>query len=171
MKEQTICLTGHRVIREKESVVREKLKDMLEYEILNGYIYFAAGGARGFDALASEVVLEIKKTKYPEVDLILVLPFENQYTAETEWTEAEIRQYEDLKKRASEIIYMGKEYKRGCYHKRNRLLVRMASKCISYQTKSTGGTAYTVQCAEQAGIPVLNVSYFLKLDEKENKKG
>ncbi len=166
MKEQTICFTGHREIREKKSVVREKLQDMLEYYIQHGYTEFAAGGARGFDALAAETVLELRK-KYPQIALILVLPFRNQYMEEKTWTEAEIRQYETIKLHASEIIYIGETYVRGCYYKRNRALVHMASICISYQYKNTGGTAYTVRYAEKEGkIPVINVIQMLKRDKK-----
>ncbi len=161
MKEQTICFTGHREIRENEQDIREKLKDMLEYYISYGYVNFAAGGARGFDALAAEVVLELQK-KYPQIALILVLPFPNQYTAETGWTESEIFQYKNLEKSASEVIFTGENYKRGCYYKRNRLLVSMSSICVCYQYKKSGGTAYTVRYAEEeAEIPVINIRNLL----------
>ena len=118
MKKQTICFTGHRVIRKEEGVVKAKLQAILEYYIQHGYLYFAAGGARGFDTLAAEVVLDLQY-RYPEISLILVLPFKNQYTVE-KWTEEEICRYEAVLEKASEIIYIGEKYESGCFHKRNR---------------------------------------------------
>ncbi len=69
----------------------------LENHILQGLSYFGAGGARGFDSLAAEVVIELKE-KYPHIHLILVLPFYNQYEKEKGWSVEEIEQYHKLKK-------------------------------------------------------------------------
>ena len=169
MKEQTICFTGHRNVREDEREIKEKIKAMIEYYILRGCIYFAAGGARGFDTLAAEAVLEIRD-KYPQVELILILPFKKPYAVEKGWTEKDIERYESLLKQASETIYVGETYKRGCYFKRNRLLVRMSSICFSYQIKSTGGTAYTVRYADEVeNIPVINVAE--AMGRKKRKSG
>ena len=42
--------------------------------------------------------------------------------------------------------------------KRNRHLVDNSSVCIYYLTKEDGGTAYTVNCARQKGLKVVNVA-------------
>ena len=41
--------------------------------IKNGYSYFGAGGALGFDTIATQTVLHLKE-RYPHTKLILVLP-------------------------------------------------------------------------------------------------
>lgn len=157
MKKETICFTGHRKIRKKDGFIRERLTAILEDYILSGCLYFAAGGSRGFDGLAAEVVLELQY-KYPQIGLILILPFKNQYTVEKGWTEEDIEQYKRNLKGASEVVYIGETYKRGCYYKRNRLLVQYAHLCIAYRYRDEGGTAYTIRYAEDcAGIPVLNL--------------
>ena len=156
MKKKTICFTGHREIRQKDAGKIEILKEILEHFIREGYLYFAAGGARGFDMLAAETVLEFQKT-YRDIELILVLPFDKPYMVEKGWSESEIKRYEVIKKAATEIIYIGEKYKRGCYYKRNRMLVSLASMCIAYKYKESGGTAYTVAEAEKENIGVLNI--------------
>ena len=50
MRDKTACFTGHRQIAsEQQRVVAERLKQTVEKLILNGYCYFGAGGALGFD--------------------------------------------------------------------------------------------------------------------------
>lgn len=50
MKSKTCCFTGHRRLPEKEqTIVKCKLEDSVESLIQNGYRYFGAGGAIGFD--------------------------------------------------------------------------------------------------------------------------
>ena len=155
-REQTACFTGHRELREVSSVIFSKTYEMVETLILQGYRYFGAGGARGFDALAAETVLALKE-KYPYIHLILVLPFPKQYAREKGWSADEIRQHERHKKIASKVVYTQEAYSPGCYYKRNRHLVDSSSVCISYQYKNTGGTAYTTQYARQNGVLVLNI--------------
>lgn len=42
--------------------------------------------------------------------------------------------------------------------KRNRHLVDNSSVCICYQTKETGGTAYTVEYARKHGLRIINLA-------------
>ena len=61
MKEKTCCFTGHRKIpSDRYELVAKRLKDEVEELIKQGYTYFGAGGALGFDTLAAQTVLEIK---------------------------------------------------------------------------------------------------------------
>ena len=60
-KEKTICFTGHRKIRKKDSNLISIICTVVEKLIMQGYCYFVAGGARGFDTLVAQVVLEKKK--------------------------------------------------------------------------------------------------------------
>lgn len=150
--EKTACILQDTEKYEKKILnCTQKVYDTAEKLILSGYIYFGAGGARGFDRLASEAVLELKK-KYSHIHLILVLPFINQYEKEEGWSIEEIDRYNKIKKEASKIVYTQKYYSKGCYYKRNRHLVDHSSVCICYQYKCTGGTAYTIEYAKKKGI-------------------
>ena len=69
MKRQTCCFTGHRKIPLNQlEQLTQRLKDAVTACIQEGYLYFGAGGALGFDTLAAKTILELK-AKYPEIKL------------------------------------------------------------------------------------------------------
>lgn len=156
-RQRTAFFTGHRSIREAPLLVEQKTVNAVEKLIQNGYLYFGAGGARGFDALASEAVLKLKK-QYPQIHLILVLPFDNQYEHERNWSEPEIRQYQRLKLGASKVVVLAPVYRVGIYNRRNRHLANHSSMCIAYMVRENSGTGYTVNYAREQGLPVLNLA-------------
>ena len=127
---------------------------MLDNLIKDGIIYFGAGGALGFDTLASEVVLE-KKSVYPQIKLILVLPCPDQTKG---WSYADIDKYNYILSRADKIVYTSEKFYKGCMHRRNRHLVNNSSCCICYLENDTGGTAYTVGYANKNGLKIYNIA-------------
>ena len=155
MKEKTVCFTGHRTIPMlKKWKIERKLKETLEALIDNGYCYFGAGGALGFDTIAAQTVLGLKK-KHPEIKLILVLPCKNQTRG---WEEKDVSVYEGIIEQADKVVYTQEHYDRGCMFKRNRHLVDNSSVCVAYLTEEKGGTAYTVNYANQKGVKVINIA-------------
>ena len=160
IKLRTACFTGHRTLPAEElSKISKHLEDTLIALIEQGYCYFSAGGALGFDTLAAQVVLRLRE-HYPQIRLILVLPCRNQTRG---WPQDGIDTYEDTKRRADKIIYTAENYFRGCMQKRNRHLVDNSSVCICYLTKSTGGTAYTVNYAHRMGLRIINIAESVSL--------
>lgn len=155
MISQTACFTGHREIPVlKVASLKRKLKKTLEELIAEGICYFGAGGALGFDTLAAQTVLDLRQ-QYPQIKLILVLPCLSQASS---WSEKNKLMYEYIKEQADKVVYASQEYTRGCMHKRNRHLVDNSSVCVSYLTKETGGTAYTVNYANQKGLKVISTA-------------
>ncbi len=155
MREKTACFTGHRKIPpESISELSQWLKNTLLRLIEEGYMYFGAGGALGFDTLATQCVLSLKK-QYPHIKLILVLPCITQTKG---WSKNDIAIYEEIKSQADKVVYTSQEYTRGCMHKRNRHLVDNSSACISYLTENKGGTFYTVNYAKSKGVEVINIA-------------
>ena len=154
MRSRTVCFTGHRKIPpEQVDTLAQRLKTTLIQLINDGYLYFGAGGALGYDTLAAQTVLELK-TQYPDVKLILVLPCLSQTRG---WSTRDIEIYEDIKNKADKVVYTSQEYTKGCMHKRNRHLVDNSSVCVCYLTESTGGTAYTVDYAHKNNLTVINL--------------
>ena len=155
MKERTACFTGHRTIpflqRRK---IEKRTEEALIEAIKQGYQFFGAGGALGFDTLAAQTVLRLKKT-YPQIKLILVLPCLSQTRG---WRPEDIAEYERIKAAADKVVYTSQEYTRDCMFKRNRHLVDNSSLCIAYLTENTGGTAYTVDYARFKGLIIKNVA-------------
>lgn len=155
MREKTCCFTGRRQIpAEYLPAISEKLRDTLTFYIEQGYQYFGAGGALGFDTLAAQTVLSLKEW-YPDIKLILVLPCKDQASR---WSEADVQEYDRIKACADKIVYTADRYYNGCMQKRNRHLIDCSSLCICYLTEQTGGTKYTVDYATTNGITIVNLA-------------
>jgi hypothetical protein len=63
-----------------------------------------------------------------------------------------------MKAQADKVVDTSAEYTRGCMFKRNRHLVDNSSVCICYLTQRRGGTAYTVDYAQKAGLEIINIA-------------
>ncbi len=162
MKEHTCCFTGHRYISRNElPSLRHFLRRELRLLITQGYNTFCAGGAMGFDTEAAEAVLELR-AEYPYIQLILILPCKTQATS---WPPAAVARYETIKQSCNRYIYVSVAYRDGCMHQRNRQLVDSSSLCLVYCTKTTGGTAYTINYANKQNIPVINLAQNRKAGE------
>ncbi len=122
--------------------------------IREGYLYFSAGGALGFDTIAAQIVLKLQST-YPDIRLILVLPCASQTRG---WSTADTEEYERIKGLANKVVYVSQEYSRGCMFKRNRHLVDNSSVCVCYLSENGGGTAYTVNYAKTRDVAVINIA-------------
>ena len=155
LRAKTCCFSGHRSMSGEEKLkVAVRLRKIIEEQIKAGVVFYGAGGALGFDALAAQTVLEMKK-EYPQLRLILVLPCEDQTRG---WHSEDIAVYEDIKRRSDKVVYVSRQYTKDCMHKRNRHLVDHSGTCICYLTRASGGTAYTVDYARRKGLHVINVA-------------
>ena len=154
--EKAICFTGHRDMK-SEDKIKIRLHSIIEEYIQEGYEIFYAGGARGFDNLAAEVVASLRE-KYSQVRLVIVLPFPSHYRHEKNWNSDEIKTYKSVLKKADEVVTLFKEYKSGSYFKRNRYLVDNSDICIAYYCRNGSGTAYTVNYATTCKKKVINLA-------------
>jgi len=156
MRNRTCCFTGHRELPTGESrgKLTAKLEKAVVAQIESGIQFFGVGGARGFDALAAQTVLRLRK-EYPNIRLILVLPCLSQTRR---WPAEDVEEYESIKAQADKVVYTSHEYFRGCMFKRNRHLVDNSSVCICYKNRDSGGTAYTVNYAMKQGLEIINIA-------------
>ncbi len=155
MRNKTCCFTGHREIPKRDAKrIAANLEKTTIGLIERGYLYFGAGGARGFDAMAAQTVLRLR-TRYPDIKLILVLPCRNQTKG---WSAKDVEEHKYIKAWADKVVYIAQEYAPGCMHKRNRHLVDNSSTCVCYWVKEGGGTDYTVSYAHLKGLEVINVA-------------
>ena len=162
MRPATCCFTGHRII---PAAVLPGLKEELEQAVREmgdrGGSRFLCGGARGFDTLAAQTVLQLKR-EYPTLELFLVLPCRDQARG---WSSEEAIQYEAVRRRADRVVYMENAYTEGCMHKRNRALVENRRYCIYYMVQRMGGTAYTVDYAGRQGLEMRPVGLSSEKEE------
>ena len=155
MTNKTCCFTGHRDLPTDQI---EQITEQLDHELIRlieqGYCTFGAGGALGFDTIAAQRVLRLRE-RYSYIKLILVLPC---LTQSKKWCPQDHLIYEEIKRKADQVVFISQDYVRGCMHKRNRYLVEHSSVCICYLDKSVGGTAYTVDYARKNGKTIINIA-------------
>lgn len=155
MRNQTACFSGHRKIPiEQYDAIYERLNAAIENLLDRGYRFFGTGGALGFDTMAAQAVLAMRK-RYSFIRLILVLPCLSQAKS---WNKYDRTVYEYVKVQADKVVYISREYTRDCMHRRNRHLVNNSSVCICYLTETSGGTAYTVNYARKLGLEIINIA-------------
>ncbi|MEE1014160.1 MAG: SLOG family protein [Clostridia bacterium] len=154
IKEKTCCFTGHRVIApvHREAVAR-RLEQQIRQLIQDGICDFIAGGARGFDTLAAETVLDLRR-EFPHIRLILALPCRDQTRG---WGLGEKQQYERIVARADLVHYLAETYDSGCMMRRNRFMVDHSTACIFYLTRMRSGTYKTVEYAMEQGHTLYNI--------------
>ncbi len=140
----TCCFTGHRMIAKTEvNELKEKLSACLYKLIDEGVTCFIAGGALGFDSLAAEVVLEIKKEK--PIFLEIAVPCNGQ---EKHWTEKQKARYQSILNQADKVNVLAEKYITGCMHARNKYMVDSSDVVVAYYRGRVGGTQQTYLYAE-----------------------
>ena len=132
------AFTGHRELGEEFSPRR--LTYAVKKCIEEGACVFYSGMAMGFDLLASETVLRLKK-RYPHVRLVACIPC---YEQEKHFSQADKKRYVDVLKKADEKVMLSDHYFKGCMQNRDRYMADRADVLIAYCKKETGGAAYTV---------------------------
>ena len=142
-----------------KDILSEQLYAVLEKLITSqGVSDFYAGGAYGFDALASFTVLKLREN-YPQVKLHLILPCSKEEQS-IKWTEEQKAELEKLLGLADSVEYVSNRYYNGCMKDRNTRLVKLATVCcISYWNPNNfrSGTGQTVRMAQKKGIRVINL--------------
>lgn len=155
MKEKTVCFSGHRNISFKEVIfISKKLNNVIKNLISKGFCYFGVGGAIGFDTIAALEIIKLRK-KYPHIKLIIVLPCCNHSKY---WKYRNKFIYKLIEKQADKIVYLSKEYFKGCTLKRNRHLVDYSSICVCYLINNNSGTGYTVNYAKNKNLKIINIA-------------
>lgn len=155
MKHQKVCcFTGHRILpRNSIEEIAQTLYTELEALEKKGISHFLCGGAIGFDMLAGEAVLRLKAS-YPRVHLEMILPCANQ---SARFSNSDQKRYTELIQQADHVLCLNDTYLPGCMYERNRHMVNHSDICVAYLAKPRGGTWYTVNRAQEKGIPVLNL--------------
>lgn len=159
---QNCCFTGHRNIPAGETVnVKIELDVCLRTLIAKGVHTFYCGGARGFDLLAAEAVVHLKKT-YPFIKLCFILPCKTQ----TEfWQDADKQKYSFVLAHADDVQCLYETYTPRCMYERNKELVASADVCVCYLREIKSGTAFTVALAAKKHLQIIPLG--LTEQEKE----
>lgn len=156
---KSACFTGHRTIKTDMNSFSALLLSVIEQMITDRKITdYYAGGAYGFDAMASLSVLLLKE-KYPEVRLHLILPCPNEEQTEG-WNTKRKTEFEQILGLADSVEYVSEHKTGACMKERNARLVELASDyCICYWNPKhyRSGTGQTVRMAQKKGLEVINI--------------
>lgn len=152
MKEKiTSCaFTGHRELDERFD--ERRLRRLIRARIKEGVTVFYTGMARGFDLIATDLVLREKK-KNAAIRVIACIPCPDQSVS---YPKREKEKYELLLAACDEKILVSDHYFRGCMQVRNAYMEKHADSLIAYCCKSTGGSAYTKNLFDKKGKPVFS---------------
>jgi uncharacterized phage-like protein YoqJ len=131
--------TGHRIF-EKDFSVR-KLKKEIKKAVEAGVETFYNGMAMGFDLIAAEKVLELRK-KNPQIKLIACVPC---YGQEKNFSDKDKKRYVAILKKADETVVLSENYYKGCMLVRDKYMADRGEMMICYCKRDTGGAAYTVK--------------------------
>ena len=156
-KIRSCFFTGHRRLSAKKlqdiktSVAENIEKLITEYDVRD----FISGGAMGFDMLAAETVIEMKKL-YPHIRLLMYLPC---YGQSSKWDDGKKYRYRMILSQADEIVYVTEsEYTEGCMNIRNMRMVKDAFFCIAFCIMQRSGTGLTLRHAESADARIINIA-------------
>ncbi len=154
---KTCCLTGHRPkgfpwdysdknSKEHKSYIAALRKKIIEL-ILNGYKHFISGGAIGADSDFAEIIIELRKSDYPDITLEIAVPCPNQ---DLKWRTADKIRYKKICNEADKINFVSERYTEFCIQKRNEYMINHSDFLIVvWNGEQHGGTYNTFQYAKK----------------------
>lgn len=156
------CFTGYRPSKFTFGL-DEKSKQYREFEnlLIEGILAmtdedcrcFYSGMAMGFDIIAAETVLLLKKSK--KLSLTAVIPFPEQSLRFSEhWK----KRYNAVLAVCDEKIILSEQYYSGCYQRRNEYMVDKSDYIITWYDGRSGGTKNTLDYAEKNNKFILNLN-------------
>lgn len=164
--EKSCCFTGYRpkkfpfslTVKNPqyvafENTLYEKMLELIEEENCN---VFYTGMAMGFDIVAAEAVILLKKAyKKRNIKLICVKPFlDHESGFFSPWKE----RYQNVIDNADEVVVLSGEYYSGCYQNRNRYMVDNSDFVMTWYDGQKGGTGNTIKYAQKKCRAVINLN-------------
>ena len=157
------CFTGYRpskmpFLLDSKNKEYNNFENALFKELTNiinlGCTTFYTGMAMGFDIIAAEAVLLLKKiNSNQKISLVCVLPFDNQ--EESFYKEWKIRYYNVLNE-CDEKVVLSQNYYKGCYQKRNIYMVDNSDCVLTWYDGKAGGTRNTLDYAAKKQRHIFN---------------
>ncbi len=164
----TCCFTGHRPEKlgfQRGGAAETALKNRITGAVLRliqerGVRHFISGMALGVDTYAAQSVLKLKEL-FPEITLECAVPCRGQ---ESRWSKEDKAVYTDILSRADTVTVLQDRYTPFCMQLRDAYMVDRADLVLAvWDGTPTGGTAYTVKCAEKRKKEII----VIPMEEKE----
>ena len=161
-REITCCFTGPRPPRlpaggneasPEMTALKERLFAAVNAAYDGGCRYFISGMAEGFDLLAAEAVIRLRRI-HPDAELFAAFPCEASPKGHSP---AVCRRIEKIMEEVSSTYFVSKEHVCGCELSRNVYMVEHSSLLIAYYNGLSRGTAHCFHCAEGRGLRIVNL--------------
>lgn len=149
-RETTVCFTGHRTY---DGSRNEELKAAIRELYAHGYRTFLCGMATGFDLMAADIALSLRK-ELAGLRVVAVIPFEGM---QRRFSAQQCDLFNRIQSEADDSITLASCYSRSVYALRNNYLVDNSSAVITYFTGAKGGTAYTIRRAVKGLLHLINL--------------
>lgn len=160
---KTCCLTGHRPkgfpwdYANKKCIEHKSYLALLREKIIEltseGYRHFISGGALGADSDFAEIIIDLRKSAYPDITLEIAVPCPNQ---DLKWRAEDKRQYIKICKAADSVNVISEKYTNFCMSKRNEYMVDQSDFVIVvWNGKEQGGTYRTFQYVQRKKKPFI----------------
>lgn len=155
MREKSCFFTGHRIISAAKTALIYRAVSCAALDLINqGVFTFISGGARGFDTIAAEAVINLKADY--DIKLILFLPCRGH---DIKWRSAEKQRIKRVINAADEVRYISEEYDPDCMRRRNMAMALAAEYCLAWnEQRIRSGTAQTIAIANKLGCTILNIA-------------
>jgi len=181
-KQHTLCFTGHRpsIVDSMEysyfadpsqydskHEVWEQISKQIRNTVLldtiqmfyidYGIRQFITGGAIGFDQLATDTLIDFKRTFAPDICIVVARPFPSQPRL---WPAHVKELYYEQLNNVDEVIDVNTDpYEKWKMHVRNKWMVDHSSFVISMRVAhaTTGGTVACMSYAMKQNIPIWNI--------------
>lgn len=161
-KDQTVTFTGYRSQEIQHLTEDKNLVNVITTEVYRtvklfyeqGYNTFLTGGSEGFDLVAANAVLQLKRVN-TDIQLVMVAPFIGQ---EQRYSAVDKMSYRYIWERADATVVLAEAYTdKGQYLRRNDYLVDNSTAMICYYDGLAGNTKYTHDRAQDAGHNSINI--------------
>lgn len=118
---------------------------------------FYCGMAEGVDLWCGEILLEIKKTIEPSLEICAVIPFFDQKKS---MSPQNVARYQSILDNAVLHVFIDSGFKTTAFKKRNRYMIEHADALIAvWDTENyRSGTAQTVRLAKKRNLPIFYVT-------------
>lgn len=120
-----------------------------------GFYTFYTGAAMGFDIIAAETVLQLRKAyNKASIKLVCAIPFKGQSDAFSDnWK----GRYDNVVSAADETILLSDSYFKGCYQRRNEFMVNNSELVLTWFDGHAGGTGNTLYYAQKNNKEIINL--------------
>lgn len=136
--------------------VTGKLRELIQEAAARGKTNFISGFMSGFDIIAAEQVVSLKK-ELPCIRCVVIAPFRKGYFKTENWTPEWTARAKGLYAGVDFGLSLQPAYSKGAYFRRDDFMIGMSSELICCYNGRGGGTLYTINQAKKQKLQIFQI--------------